>query len=240
MVIAFIRTILIFGKTFYFLLVSYRKDTDIIRLKQRWALSFLKTLNINLRVKNSFAEKRNLIFVGNHVGFLDIIVLFAVEPRLVFLAKAELSAWPIIGPAARRINTLFVKRESAASRADSKEAIYQRICDPEKRTFIAGFPSGTTCLDETVPWRKGLFEIAFATGTAVQTFRLKYSPLRTCAYIDDDTLFFSLMKLFCTKNVTATVEWGPCYGMTDLRRQMSEMQAWTQTQQNTHEEKIFN
>lgn len=239
MITAFLRTILIFGKTFYYLLRSYRKETDIVRLKQQWAISFLKTFNIDLRVKNSFSEERNLIFVGNHIGFLDIIVLFAVEPRLVFLAKAELAAWPIIGPAARRIETLFVKRDSAASRSESKKAIHQRICDPEKSTLIAGFPSGTTCLDENVPWRKGLFEIAMATETPVQAFRFRYSPLRACAYIENDNLFTSLMKLFSTRNITATLEWGPCYRMTDLPRQMAEMQAWTQSQQKTHEEKSF-
>lgn len=240
MVTAFIRTFFIFGKTFYYLLLSYRKRTDIVGLKQQWALSFLKTFNIDLRVKNTFKEERNLIFVGNHIGFLDIIVLFAVEPRLVFLAKAELAAWPIIGTAARRIETLFVKRESAASRSDSKKAIHQRICDPEKSTRIAGFPSGTTSLDENVPWRKGLFEIALATGTPVQTFRFKYTPLRACAYIENDNLFTSLMKLFCTRNITATIEWGPCYRITDLSRQMAEIQAWTQSQPKTHEEKLCN
>ncbi len=222
------------------MLLSYRKKTDVVRLKQRWAVSFLKSFNIDLRVKNSFTNERNLIFVGNHIGFLDIIVLFAVEPRLVFLAKAELAAWPIIGHAARRIETLFVKRESAASRSDSKKAIYQRINNPEKSTFIAGFPSGTTCVDEKIPWRKGLFEIAMATGTPIQTFRFRYSPLRVCAYIDDDNLFTSLMKLFCAKNITATIEWGPRYSITDLSEQMAEIQAWTQSQQKTHEEKAFN
>lgn len=240
MVTAFIRTIFIFGNTFYYLLLSYRKKTDIVRLKQQWALSFLKTFKIDLRVKNTFSDNRNLIFVGNHIGFLDIIVLFAVEPRMVFLAKAELAAWPIIGHAARRIETLFVKRESAASRSESKKAIYQRINNSEKSTFIAGFPSGTTGLDEKVPWRKGLFEIAMLTETPVQTFRFKYSPLRACAYIDDDSLFGSLMKLFCAKHITATLEWGPRYDITDLGEQMAEIQAWTQSQQKTHEEKTFN
>lgn len=239
MFIMFFKTLLIFSRTLYYLLLSYRKNADLTELKQKWAKSILSALDLHLRVINKYSAQENLIFVGNHIGFLDIIVLIAVEPRLVFLSKAEVSHWPIIGAGARRIGTLFVNRESPASRAKSKQAIYNRLKCVEKQTYIAGFPSGTSCLFEDKPWKKGLFEIAMNTETHVQSFKLKYSPLRACAYIDNDTLFTSLMNLFNTKNKVVLLEWGTSQQITDLNEQITRIQKWTQTQFDINEEKTF-
>lgn len=240
MIINFFKTVQLFLVTFYYLLLSYRKNANIVGLKQQWALDFLKALNIKLRVSNVFSEKQNLIFVGNHIGFLDIIVLLAAEPRLVFLSKAEVADWPIIGPAAKRADTLFVRRDSVQSRAASKQAIHNRFKHSSASTYLAGFPSGTTSLTECGPWKKGLFEIAMTTGTMVQSFKLDYSPLRPCAYIDDDNLFGSLMKLFEIKNKTAFLEWGPALEITDMVEQMPRIQEWTRNQHELKYEKALN
>lgn len=194
---------------------------------------------MHLRIINNYPDRKNLIFVGNHIGFLDIIVLIAAEPRMIFLSKAEVAGWPIVGAGAKRMKTLFVRRDSAYSRAASKQAIYDRINCADNRTYIAGFPSGTTSLFENLPWKKGLFEIAMRTETNVQGFKLKYSPLRACAYIENDNLFTSLMNLFITKNKVVLLEWGPSQKIINLSDQMKSIQNWTQTPFKLNEEKVF-
>lgn len=231
MLITLFKTLLIFARTFFYLLLSYRKGADVTELKRQWAFSILKDFHIHLREINKPAERRNLILLGNHIGFLDIIVLIAAEPRIVFLSKAEVASWPIIGAGAKRIGTLFVKRDSAQSRAQSKQDIYSRLKEnTNSQIYIGGFPSGTTALNENKPWRKGLFEIAQDTKTDVQCFRFKYTPLRACAYIDQDNLLLSMMRLFKTPHKSVTLHWGPCGPITDLTWQMEAMQKWTQMQ----------
>lgn len=228
MTVAFIKTLLIFISTLYYLLLSYKKSLDLSDLKKKWAQGVLHTLGIQLTIYGKYPNHKKLIFVGNHVSFLDIIVLIAVEPKIVFLSKAEIESWPIIGQAAKKIGTLFVKRESALSRARSKEAIYEKIRHSEEKVYIAGFPSGTTSLTENTPWKKGLFEVAMNTGTFVQCFKINYYPLRVCAYIGEDNLFISLMNLFKTKNKMVSLEWGACQKIDNINYQMEMIRRWAQ------------
>ena len=203
----------------------------------------MQDFNLHIREVSRPAERRNLIMVGNHISFLDIIVLIAAEPRTVFLSKIEVAHWPIIGAGAKRMGTIFVKRDSADSRAQSKKNIYARLNTSKEQIYIAGFPSGTTSLNENTAWRKGLFEIAQDTNTDIQCFRFKYSPLRACAYIEQDNLLLTMIRLFQTPHKTVTLHWGPCGPITDLHWQMEAMQRWTQMQTptdlNYNDEKAF-
>ena len=165
-----------------------------------------------------------------YICYLDIIVLFAAAPHSVFLAKSEVSHWPIIGPAARKIGTIFVKRDSKESREKSKIKIEQLLTNPNTRTQIAVFPSGTTTLFEEKPWKKGLFEIAKSTQTQIQPFRIHYSHPRECAYIDDDQLFTSLMKLFSISKKSILFTWGNSFLPSHIESEIEETRQWTQSQ----------
>ena len=218
-------------------MLSYRKNADLIQLKQKWALSLLKAFNIELNVIGRHSSNKSLVFIGNHISFLDIIVLLAAEPKIVFLSKAEVKRWPIIGAGAVRMGTLFVSRESTESRAQSKRALQELLSNKSNSIYLAGFPSGTTAIKENLRWKRGLFEVAQNTETEVQSFKFNYSPLRVCAYIDEDTLFTSMMGLFKTENKRVCLEWGESQKIVNLAEQMDSFQEWTQFEQNRNEEK---
>lgn len=226
-------------RTLQYLIKSFHKDADITYLKRQWALSLLTLFGIDLKITGLCSTDKKLILVGNHIGFLDILILIAAEPRATFLAKAEIAKWPIIGVAARRIGTLFVKRESRESREKSKQTICKILVNENQSTIIAGFPSGTTTMFEHKDWKKGLFDIAMASGTPVQSFRLDYSHLRECAYIDNDSLFSSMVRLFSIPRKSASLTWGRSEQITDANAQMSAMRKWTQLRSDFYEEKAF-
>jgi 1-acyl-sn-glycerol-3-phosphate acyltransferase len=237
--LGFFKTITIFIKTFYYLVVSYLPHADINALKKKWGLSVLQSFGLHLRVIGENPSENNLVLVGNHIGFLDIVVLTAVEPRAVFLSKAEVANWPVIGACAKRLGTLFVNRESSNSRAAAKLALAERLKNSNS-TYLAGFPSGTTTLTEDIPWKKGLIQIAAETNTKVQVFKMKYNPARVCAYIDDDTLFSSMSQVFNTPHKSVLFEWGPCENITDVISQTQKFQQWTQTSYSINGEKTLN
>jgi 1-acyl-sn-glycerol-3-phosphate acyltransferase len=58
------------------------------------------------------------LLVGNHLSYLDIIVLSSIRP-CVFVAKRDVAAWPFFGWLARAAGTIFIDRERrlAATRA---------------------------------------------------------------------------------------------------------------------------
>ncbi len=81
------------------------------RMKQYWASGFLNILNIKLHCngKPPSIETHRVLFVANHVSWLDICVLLAASPTR-FIAKAEIRNWPVVGLLSRNVGTLFIER----------------------------------------------------------------------------------------------------------------------------------
>lgn len=236
MLAAGFKTILIFAYTFYYYILSFKKNSDLFLLKKRWATKILTELNFDVKIINSASTENKTIFVGNHISFLDIIVLIYANPRIVFISKAEVEKWPILGPAAKKAGTIFVKRNSVKSRANTKRKIVE-IVDTFASVHIAGFPSGTTQLHETLMWRKGLFEIAEASDVPIQSFRIFYSPLRECAYIDQDNLLKSIYILFKTQHKQVVLEWGHQNKINNVLEQTEQIRQWTQQTRGLENEK---
>jgi 1-acyl-sn-glycerol-3-phosphate acyltransferase len=97
------------------------------------------------------------LFVMNHRSLLDIFVNLAfIEANIV--SRADLSRWPVIGLAARRVGTLFVDRSSRQSGAAVIQAMTSAI---ERGRGVMVYPEGTTFLgDEVHPFRPGGFVAA--------------------------------------------------------------------------------
>lgn len=223
----FFKTSFLFGETFICLTQIYNKNVDIVALKKKWAQSLLKQLQISYKVTNHCIDSDRIILVGNHISFLDIIVLMAVHPKVVFLSKKEVANWPIIGTAAKKVGTLFVDRQSISSKANIRRQISTMFTQNEiNQIHLAGFPSGTTSLSENLPWKKGLFQIAHESKAIVQPFKIQYSPQRECSYVDDDALFTKLMQLFSVKHKEVHLIWGQPRPITDLAHDITEIKNW--------------
>ena len=179
-------------------------EKEIInQLKKDWARDSIKNLGIELQIKGAIVSSEPMLFVGNHLSYLDIPAVTASAP-VSFVAKEELSRWPVIGDACRAVGTVFVKRESNESR---KLAIY-KIGDAclKERQSICIFPSGTTTLNEDKPWRRGAFEIAKANHLKIQPFRINYFPREIVAFVGDDSFIPHIWRLLSTKNIKAEIE----------------------------------
>jgi 1-acyl-sn-glycerol-3-phosphate acyltransferase len=197
------NSISIFTETYRYLQLTQTSEQSIDALKMNWSKDVLAKLNVDLSVVGTPTPQNQILFVGNHISYLDIPLLMSIVPGISFVAKSELKSWPVFGSAAKKIDTVFVTRESNNSRNLAKESIKQALLD-KKRVVI--FPSGTTCTEEAKPWRKGAFEIAKASNTMIQPFRISYSPLRAVAYIDKDFFPTHLYNLFAVEKIKAQIE----------------------------------
>lgn len=192
----------------YYLLTYVKPISQIHQLKQKWASEILKHLGYELKIHGSLSINNTHqphIFVGNHISFLDILVVMASHPQTVFLSKKELKSWPIIGVAAVRAGTLFVDRSSKHDRKSSRQVIGQQLVDHKAHLVV--FPSGTTTLNENILWKKGIFEIAKFYQIPVQTFKINYQPMRESAYIDEDSLVGQMRKQIQIKNKKVDLHW---------------------------------
>ncbi len=218
------QTLGLFVNTFKYLQKTKLVNANIEDLKMQWGQDMISRLNVDLEVVGDISQDKSVIFFGNHISYLDIPLLMSRVRGLSFVAKEEVGSLPIIGTAAKKVETVFVKRDSGASRKQARQSI-QTALGQGKRVAI--FPSGTTCIHENKPWKKGAFEIAHEQNFLLQPFRLTYTPLRAVAYIDDDFLPTHLGNLFFHKNIKAKLEFHEPIKVSDPIADCNHWQAWS-------------
>jgi 1-acyl-sn-glycerol-3-phosphate acyltransferase len=203
-----------------------RVPSDILHpVMTRWGKLMVETLGIDLARLGDRNLDEPALLVGNHVSYLDIPILMASLP-VVFVAKKQIGSWPVFGTACRSVGTVFVERESGASRRSAGEAIGPYIV--RERRSVAIFPSGTTTTDERKPWRWGAFLIAKRYGIPVRPFRLRYDPVRIAAFIDQDLFPVHLMRLLNSpRKLAASIEFHPPIQVTDPEAQCHRWWEWS-------------
>jgi 1-acyl-sn-glycerol-3-phosphate acyltransferase len=136
------------------------------------------------------AEGRGRIFVMNHRSMFDIFVDLAfIEANIV--SRADLSRWPVIGLAARRVGTLFVDRTSRQSGAAVIHATTGAIAAGRA---VMLYPEGTTFSDDEVrPFRPGAFLAAQRTGAEIVPVGIAYEG--ASASFADETFTAHLMRV---------------------------------------------
>jgi len=136
-----------------------------------------RLLGFDITVRGKMASATPALFVGNHVSYLDIMVLGTVIEGC-FIAKSEVAKWPLFGWLAKLQRTVFVERRSPRS-AHQRDEISARLAAGDRLIL---FPEGTS--DDGVkvlPFKSALFAVAetAADGTTllVQPFSIAYTAL---------------------------------------------------------------
>jgi 1-acyl-sn-glycerol-3-phosphate acyltransferase len=105
-----------------------------------WHKSACWLLGIRIHVHGRLEGRRPLMLASNHVSWKDILVLGAVAD-VVFIAKAEVAAWPIFGTLAKLQKSIFVVREEKRRTGEQVNEIAARMNAGE---IVVLFPEGTT------------------------------------------------------------------------------------------------
>ncbi len=176
-------------------------------LRDRWvrrcSRAALRAAGVRLRVTGGdrFREGGGALVVANHMSWIDVLALDAVQP-VRMLAKHEVRDWPVIGGLATRTGALFVDR--AGLRA--LPATVAATADALRAGGAVGvFPEGTTwCGEAAGPFRRAAFQAAIdaAADAAVVVrpvaigFRLADgTPARGAAFVGEQTLLDSLLRV---------------------------------------------
>lgn len=203
------------------------RDKSIIPISDRlrWARETLHNLKFQVSVNGQLGKSKPALLVSNHISYIDIPLILASFEDCVFVSKKEVASWPIIGSAAKKVETVFVDRKSPNSRQLVREEIRRQLLDRRKRVVI--FPSGTTSISGERLWKKGSFEIAYELGIPVQPLRIRYSPLRVVAYVEDDVLPIHLLKLAQQRLLKADLELHPEILIKDVESDMEYCRRWS-------------
>jgi 1-acyl-sn-glycerol-3-phosphate acyltransferase len=134
-----------------------------------------RILGVRIRTVGRRADEQPLLIVANHTSWLDICVITAVAP-VVFVAKREVSAWPIFGLLARLQRSVFVDRTRRHKTRDVNSEIARRLADGDP---VLLFGEGTSSDGNRVlPFRTALIGSARdAVAVAEHAERVWIQPL---------------------------------------------------------------
>jgi 1-acyl-sn-glycerol-3-phosphate acyltransferase len=121
-----------------------------------------QSLGIRVRRHGTPARRHGVLFVSNHLGWVDIPVLGS---KLLgsFVAKAEVNGWGVFGYLARLQDTIYVQRERRLEAGEQRNAIAERL---RRGGRVILFPEGTNSDGTRVlPFKSALFSVVEGPGT---------------------------------------------------------------------------
>ncbi len=170
-------------------------------IKKIWSIAVLRIVGIKLRISGK--RQKCLVYVSNHVSWIDILVLNSLLD-IVFVSKNEVKSWPGLGILAILANTIFIERRSLSA-LRQKNLLEKSLTNGQSLCF---FPEGTSTDGLDVkPFKSSLFSICFPKHhedyleRSIQPITLKYtSPLEEepgfySFWSEDDTIFKNIKKI---------------------------------------------
>ncbi|WP_162907806.1 lysophospholipid acyltransferase family protein [Allorhizocola rhizosphaerae] len=167
----------------------------------RWARAMLRALGIRWSVIGA-PIRPGALLAGNHVSWLDIVVMLGIGDNVRMVAKREVGDWPVIGGLARACGTVFVDRSRPRTLPGTVDAVAGAL---RAGYTMQVFPEGTTtCGAHPVGWRPAFLQAAIDAGAPIQRFTLLFSNA-SAAFVADESLLTSLRRVIATRNLTIAV-----------------------------------
>lgn len=169
------------------------------QLIQWWSQHITRAFNLDIQVHGMIPgnKQQHVLFVANHVSWVDIFAINSIIP-LRFIAKSEIKSWPIIGYLATKANTLFIQREKKQQANLMNLSIAQSLSQGDN---LCLFPEGTTTHGDNVyPFKASLFQAAIDANTVVWPIAIRYIDHHgkidsEMAYADEISLLASFNKV---------------------------------------------
>jgi len=211
--------------TFFFVLVAMvHLWVSILALPNRWKIItrlnrnftlLLRTiLNIKVTVEGDEGqlERGGYVIIGNHVSYVDGIVLGSIFP-IIFVSKREVKSWPVVGQWNTLCGSIFINRQ----RKELVGSLVREMSDKLKQEAnILLFPEGTSTNGEqmlpfqTVPLAAPLRNRSIIVPTTIAYRSINDQPVtsanRDLIYWYGDMDFIShFWKLLNLRSVEALV-----------------------------------
>jgi 1-acyl-sn-glycerol-3-phosphate acyltransferase len=192
------------------------------RLVRHWCVGLTRRLGLQIVIEGTPAPGQ-VLRVANHVSWLDIVALNAVAPSL-FVAKAEVAGWPLIGWMAGWLGTLFLRRGDLHSSQRLIEAMGWQLRRGEALTL---FPEGTTGDGESLgKFHARLYQPALLTRAPVQPVAIAYPHPRgdqsthpLAPFLGEQTLTAHLWALLGERDMAVRISFLPVLSSAETNRQ---------------------
>jgi len=199
---------------------------------------FLKLLNVKVILHGTLKTNKPGLLISNHASWIDISILSSLT-NICFIAKSEVSGWPIVGFLARLQDTVFIERKINRVIKQKKEIL--DFLSRGKKLVL--FPEGTSSDGNRVlRFKSSLFSIGETEevklgGYEFQAVTICYSGLNglpmsrsqrpNVAWWGNMNLFNHLWNLFSLNGIKVTVTAHEPITNIENRKIMSQI-AWRQ------------
>ena len=193
------------------------------QLIRGWSRCFLRLFGVRVkRVGAALVDP--VMFVANHGSWMDISVLHT-QREAGFVAKAEISRWPLVSWMARRGGTIFHQRGSTHSLGAVMNVMSERLrCGYS----VAAFPEGGTAPPGTLKvFHARIFQAAVDGRAPVQPVALRYlrngQPWPGVGFAPGESFMGNLLRMMGERRLVAEVHFlDPVPFSEDGRRRLAE------------------
>lgn len=164
---------------------------------------------VDVRTSGKFPEAG--VLVSNHLSYLDIVVFASIHP-CVFVSKAEIRTWPLIGWMTTMSGTVYVERGRGGS---ARRAGAEMRVAAEDGLPVLFFPEGTTSNGDTVlKFHSGLLSEARSAQQPITAAFIRYALTEdnrgqtvrdSVAYWGDQAMLPHVFGFFALRGVRAEV-----------------------------------
>jgi 1-acyl-sn-glycerol-3-phosphate acyltransferase len=159
---------------------------SVLRLPNRWKIisrlsrsfTFLVRAILNIKVtvvgKEGQLESGGYVIIGNHVSYVDGIVLGSMFP-IVFVSKREVKRWPMIGRWNTLCGTIFINRRRKDLVAVLVKEMRQKL---KQEANILLFAEGTSTNGERIlPFQTAPFAAPLRNRSIIMPVSLTYKSI---------------------------------------------------------------
>jgi 1-acyl-sn-glycerol-3-phosphate acyltransferase len=179
------------------------------KMVQHWCIRLLRILKVKVIIHgdpSTLLGTKPYLLVSNHISWLDIHIINSIRP-VIFVAKADVSKWPIFGYLASMLGTIFLKREKLS---DIKRVIQLMKDKLANQEVVAIFPEGTSSDGKSVlPFKSNLFESAHQAHVDVLPITIQYKEngqySNRAAFIGDMELIDSIKNILKSNHLVVHV-----------------------------------
>ena len=178
--------------------------------KKWWSFVLLRICGIQVTQSGQPVLNGPVLWVVNHVSWLDIFVLNCVRAT-AFVAKSEIRSWPLIGWLAHGADTIFIERASRHAVHKVGVAMQARF---DRKQVVGLFPEGTTSQGfDVLPFYANLFEPARKSGAVIQPVALRFYHFGRrsdfAAFVGEQTLLQNMWEVLGGTGVSIDMNFLP-------------------------------
>jgi 1-acyl-sn-glycerol-3-phosphate acyltransferase len=174
-----------------------------LAIKRQWSRVLLGLCGLRVAVSGHPQATGPVLWVVNHVSWLDIFVLNVVRST-AFVAKQEIRHWPLIGWLAAGADTIFIERGFRHAVHRVGLAMQARF---DRGQAVGLFPEGTTSEGfDVLSFYANLFEPARREDVVIQPVALRYfhqgERSALAAFVGDESLVTNLWRVLGARGLS--------------------------------------